>query len=95
MCDIVTDIAYINNVAGIKSKTCNNITGRIWNFCIENKLWVSAARMSGKNNIQADQQSRILEDATERKLHPDLFHKIINKFQKPDVDLYASGSIDK
>ena len=73
-----------------KSETCNNIASRIWNFCIENKLWVSAAHIPGKKNIEADQQSRILQDVTEWKLHPELFHKIVDKFGVPDIDLFAS-----
>ena len=40
MCDNVTAIAYINNMGGIKSGTCNNIACRICNCCTENKLWV-------------------------------------------------------
>ena len=90
MCDNVTAIAYVNNMGGIKSETCNNIACRIWNFCTENKLWVSAAHIPSKNIIEADQQSIILQDATEWKLHPELFHKIVDEFEKPDIDLFAS-----
>ena len=60
------------------------------NFCTENKLWISAAHIPGKDNIVADQQSRILQDATEWKLHPELFQKIVDKFGKPDTYLFAS-----
>ena len=70
-------------MAGMKSETGNNIACRIWNIYIENKLWVSAAHISGKINIEADQQSTMLRDATEWKLHPELFQKIIDKFGKP------------
>ena len=90
MCDNATAIAYINNVGGIKIETCNNIACRIWNFCIENKLWVLATHIPGKNNIETDQKSRILQDATEWKLHSKLFQKIVIKFGKPDIDLFAS-----
>ena len=38
MCDNVTAIAYVNNMGGIKSETCNNIARRIWKFCTENEL---------------------------------------------------------
>ena len=93
MCDNVTAIAYINNMGGIKSETCNNIAYRIWNFCLENKLWISAAHIPGKNNIEADQQSRILPDATEWKLHPELFQKIVDKFGKPDIYPFASRQL--
>ena len=44
---------------------------------------------TGKNNIEAGQQSR-LQDTTEWKLNPELFHKIVDKFGKPDIDLSAS-----
>ena len=36
--------------------------------------------MPGKDNADADQQSRILQDVTEWKLHPELFQKIVDKF---------------
>ena len=45
-------------------------------------------------NIEADKQSRLLEDSTEWKLNPTLFHKIVEKFGKPDKDLFATR-IDK
>ena len=52
MCDNVTAIAYVNNKGSIKSETGNNIACRIWNFCNENILWVSAVHKPGKNNFQ-------------------------------------------
>ena len=57
MCENVTGITYINNMGSIKSETYNNIACRIWNFCTENKLWVSAGHILGKNNIEAEHQS--------------------------------------
>ena len=91
LCDNVAAIACINNMGGIKSETCNNIACIIWNFCIENKLWLPGVHIPGKCNIEADQQSRILQDATEWKRHPELFQKVVDKFGKPDIDLFASG----
>ena len=85
MCDNVTAIVYINNMGSMKSETSNNIACRIWKSCIENKLCVSTAHIPGKDNIEADQQSRILQDAIEWKLHPELFQKIVHKFGKPGI----------
>ena len=77
MCDNVTAISYVNNMGGgMKSQTSNNIACRIWDFCTKNQLWVSAAHIPGTINI-ADKQSRVLEDDTEWKLNPALFHKIV------------------
>ena len=53
-------------------------------------MWISAAHVPGKDNIEADHQFRILQGATEWKLHPELFQKIVDKFGKPDIDLFAS-----
>ena len=74
----------------MKSQTCNNIACRIWNFCTKNQLWVSAAHKPGTINVEADKQSRVLEDATEWKLNLVLFHNIVTKFGKPDIDLFAT-----
>ena len=54
-------------------------------------MWVSEAHIPDKNNIAADQQSGILQDATESKLHTELFQKIVDKFGKPDIALFASS----
>ena len=32
----------------------------------------------------------MLRDATESKLHPELFHKIVDKLGKPSIDLFES-----
>ena len=56
-------------------------------FCSENSMWISAANIPGKDNIEADQQSRILQDATESKLDPELFQKIVDRFGKPEIDI--------
>ena len=74
----------------MKSQICNNIACRIWDFCAENQLWLSAAHIPGTVNIKADKQSMVLEDATEWKLNPALFQKIVEKFGKPDIDLFAT-----
>ena len=84
MCD------YVNNMGGMKSQTCNNIACRIWDFCTKNQMWVSAAHMPGIINIEADKQSRVLEDATKWKLSPVLFHKTVEKFGKPDIDIFTT-----
>ena len=74
----------------MKPQTCNNVACRIWKFCTKNQLWVSAAHIIGTINTEADKQSRVLEDATEWKLNSALFYKIVEKFGKPDIDLFAT-----
>ena len=51
---------------------------------------VAAAHIPGTINIDADKQSRALEDATEWKCNLALFHKIVEKFGKPDIYLFTT-----
>ena len=90
MCDNVTAISYVNNMGSIKSQTFNDIACRIWDFCTKNQLLVSAAHIPETINIETDKQFRVLEDATEWKLISSLFHKIVEKFGKPDIDFFAT-----
>ena len=88
ICNNVTVIAYNNNIGGIKRETCNNIARRIWNFCIEYGIFALKINFQSQQHIiEPDQQSRILNDATEQKLHPELY-KIVDKFGKADIDLF-------
>ena len=90
MCDNATAINYVNQMGNMKSQTCNNIGGRIWDFCTKNQLWLSAAHIPGTVNIEADKQSRVIVDGTEWKLNPALFQKIVEKFGKLVIDLFAT-----
>ena len=74
----------------MKSQTCNNIACRICDFCTKNQLWLSASHIPETVSIEADSQSRVLEDATEWKLNLAVFQKIVKKIGKPEIDLFAS-----
>ena len=50
-------------------------------FCTKNQLWLSAAHIPGTVNIEADNQSSVLEDATEWKQNPALFQKKLKDFE--------------
>ena len=52
-------------------------------------MWISAAQIPGKDNIEAHQQSRTL-NATEWKLHPKLFQKLDDKLGNSHIDLFSS-----
>ena len=53
-------------------------------------MWLSAAHIPGTVNIEADKQSRVIVDGTEWKLNPALFQKIVEKFGKLVIDLFAT-----
>ena len=54
-------------------------------FLCQKLIVIAAGHIPGTINIEADKQSRALEDTTEWKLNPALFHKIVEKFGKPVI----------
>ena len=88
--DNVTAVAYVNHMGGSHAPKCNDIARDIWLWCIERDIWLTAAHIPGKENIEADAESRIFSDQTEWKLCPTIFQQICNRFCTPDIDLFAS-----
>ena len=84
---VTTAVSYINKKGGIKAPECNRVAKVIWEWCITQNLNISASHIPGKNNTEADLQSRKhSSDSTEWMLHPELFQKITNKFGTPDIE---------
>lgn len=90
MCDNTTAISYINKKGGMKSHECNKIAKEIWIWCTIRDLHISAAHIPGKSNIEADNNSRKFQDATEWQLNPNIYKIICDTFGTPDIDLFAS-----
>ncbi|XP_071961296.1 uncharacterized protein [Antedon mediterranea] len=74
--DNTTAIAYINNMGGAKSNTCNHLAKMIWQWCTDHNIWLSAIHVPGKDNLIADNKSRHFDDEKEWMLNKDLFQKI-------------------
>ena len=68
MADNTTAIAYLNNMGGIKSRMCNELAQLIWDICIKNGSWISAAHIPGVENTIADKKSREFESSCEWEL---------------------------
>ena len=77
-------------MGGLVSNSCNHLTREIWTYCTNQKIWLSAFHIPGKDNNTADYMSRLLNENTERA--PFVFHKIVNVFKvTPEIDLFASA----
>lgn len=88
--DNITTVNYINSMGGTHSMECNSVAKDIWLFCITRQIWVSAAYIPGKENIQADKESRVFYDNKEWMLRPDLFQLLTKIWGEPSIDLFAS-----
>lgn len=81
--------AYINNMGGIKSEKMNILSRKIWFWCMNRNIWISADHVPGKNNV-ADKFSREFNDSVEWKIEVGIFERFSNVFGIPELDLFAS-----
>ena len=88
--DNTTVISYINSMGGCHSLECDTITKDIWTWAIAKNIWLSAAFIPGKINRVADKMSREFNPKLEWTLNLSVFNKIVQRFSRPTVDLFAS-----
>lgn len=89
--DNTTAVACVTHMGTSHSDLCNNITKRIWEWCITHHVWLSAAHIPGCENTAADRESRKLRDETEWMLNKSVFDTIVARMHlNPCVDLFAS-----
>ena len=63
--DNTTAISYMNKKGDLKSHKFNKVAKEIWIWCTSRDLHKSAAHILGKNDFEADKNSRKFQDATE------------------------------
>ena len=69
-------IAYLNDMGGMASIEMDLLAKKIWNWCLERNLFVSAAFIAGSANVLADFSSRNFSDTTEWMLKKEIFQRI-------------------
>ena len=89
--DNSTAVACINKMGTSHSVLCNQLTFSIWDWCIENNIWISAAHIPGKDNSRADAESRNINLDGEWMLNSNFLEEALEKLQFfPNIDLFAS-----
>ncbi|XP_028393196.1 uncharacterized protein LOC114517607 [Dendronephthya gigantea] len=91
MVDNSTTVYVINNMGTSHNDTLNTIAVEIWEFCMTNKIEITAAHLPGSTNVVADKESRKIYREGEWMLNPSYLQTALNllKFQ-PEIDLFAS-----
>lgn len=62
--DNTTAVATINNMGSCHSRDCHAIVCKIWEFCIQHNVWISAAHIPGIDNVAADIESLVNSSVT-------------------------------
>ena len=89
--DNTTAVATINKMGTSRSKHCNDVAKLIWEFCMEQGTWLTAAHIPGVENTIADGESRRAYVDSEWMLNSLIFEDACRICEfKPDIDLFAS-----
>ena len=89
--DNTTAVNTLNNMGSCHAWECNEVVLEIWNWAVDKHIWLLAAHIPGKLNVEADFESRRNDTTTEWKLNPLDFRNIVHHFNwEPTVDLFAS-----
>ncbi len=91
--DNTTTVFVLNKMGTTKSKECNEMARIIWNFCKENKIFITCAHIPGKENVIADMESRRDRNykQAEWMLNRELFQQAIAHFNfQVDLDGFAT-----
>ena len=91
MTDNTTAVSTINHMGTCHADICNTIGKDIWEWCLVRSIWISAAHIPGKMNVQADMESRTINSGAEWMLNPTDLQKSLTQLQfTPVIDLFAS-----
>lgn len=88
--DNTTAISYVNRMGGVQYPHLNQVANMIWKWCEKRRIFVFASYIPSAENIEADAESRKLNIDTEWELGSNEFKRIIKRFHKPNIDLFAS-----
>ena len=91
MVDNTTTESTINQMGTSHSPKLNKLTKDIWDWCIEQQIWLTMARIAGCENFEADKESRTFRRCREWCLKKTLFTNACAKLiVTPNIDLFAS-----
>uniref|UniRef100_A0A914YLH6 Reverse transcriptase domain-containing protein n=1 Tax=Panagrolaimus superbus TaxID=310955 RepID=A0A914YLH6_9BILA len=88
--DNTTAIAFINRRGGTKSVRLLEQATELWKWLLERKLWLVATHIPGKNNVEADKNSRVFKEKHEWSLDRHIVKGLFQKWETPEIDLFAS-----
>ncbi len=91
MLDNTSAVSFVNNVGTSHSEKSHILVRQLWEWCIDQQIWVSAAHILGRDNLIAVFESRRNEKASEWMLDRDCLAKALQTLEyTPKIDLFAS-----
>ena len=89
--DNTTAVATINHMGTSHSRKCNLVNWLVWDWCVCNSIWLSAAHIPGVSNTLADKESMQALSSSEWALDSECFAWAVQKVQvTPVINVFAS-----
>jgi hypothetical protein len=85
--DNSTAVAYLNHKGGTHSPQLLHLALEIWKWCEVKHLYLLAQHVPGKNNVVADEESRVMKDQNDWKIDSTVIKPLIKGCK---IDLFAS-----
>ena len=91
MVDNITAVTTINQMGTCHSQANNYLAQQIWEWCIVSNVWLTVVHIPGKENTEADRESRLSRREIEWTLQKSLFKAASDKLGvTPNIDIFAS-----
>ena len=89
--DNMTAVSDLGKMGTSHSKKRNDLTRTLWEWCLDNNMWLTTSHIPGKENTLADEESRKSRKETERTLDRGIFQEAVKHLDvEPQIDLFAS-----
>jgi hypothetical protein len=83
-------LTYINNLGGTHSLVLSNLAKDMWHWALQKGMMLSAEHLPGRLNQVADYESRHFSDASDWKLHTEIFSLLKSLSGPLQIDLFAN-----
>uniref|UniRef100_A0A914YLL5 Reverse transcriptase domain-containing protein n=1 Tax=Panagrolaimus superbus TaxID=310955 RepID=A0A914YLL5_9BILA len=93
--DNISAIAYINKRGGTKSRELLCAAQELWEWALENRIYVIASHIPGIKNVDADTASRKFSENCEWELNQVVVSRLFDKWGEANIDLFASRANKK
>ena len=88
--DNLTAVTYINKMGGTHSQALCDLAISLWDWSLQQNIYLYAEHLPGKENTVADQESRTMRDRCDYMLNPHVFNQIQSQMGPCIIDLFAS-----
>ena len=82
-------LSQINKMGGPRSESLLTVTQAMWDYCLMNKIIITAEHIPGVKNVEADFQSRSFTDSSNWRLAPQMLIAAEKILGTAKVDLFA------